>query len=221
MLPQMPLIIFGHFLLSGYISVTERKGKFKSIALLIALSGCTTIAGRDLPIVSAPNSVAKKQPLVIEFVGPSISEQNKQAWTKAFEDSNIFSSVVRSDSPKNLNPDNPRSVDDNAPAHAIDEAHSLKFFVTYRSEGYFHPYCLLTLTIIPCTPPIHWTLTVDAARPNDASRATYSTKEDAFEITWLLGFLLSGAGKSNVKYQELRQNMVNHILMKMRADNVL
>lgn len=108
--------------------------------------------------------------------------------------------------------------------HPVDQSDKDKFDIFLKMDfldtSFFEPYCIFTLMIIPCTPPVKWVLTIEATDKKNNTKK-YTLKEDAVMVTWLFGFLLPGSNKSEVKSQDLKENMLNNLIIKLNEDGLI
>ncbi|MBI2522467.1 MAG: hypothetical protein HYV97_18750 [Bdellovibrio sp.] len=176
--------------------------------LSIFLISCTTIVGRDLPVINIPIFTPSEKPSLVVF-SPWTKYMMKASDLKDyFLSLNLFKKVDVLDE---------YSFVTNETMALYDL--SLEF--NFGSGGFFEPYCLLTLVILPCTPPISLALGAKVGGRNANANRTYLFKEEATKIVWALGPLVPGFGRDEVKVKELQVNMLNHLISKLFEDKLI
>ena len=88
----------------------------------------------------------------------------------------------------------------------------------YIAGGFFEPYCIFTLAIIPCTPPQNSALAIKVTNNKTNMVKTYFFKEEATQITWALGFLIPNSGHANDKIKDLHENILNNLMTSLKDD---
>lgn len=199
-----------------------RKSKnFLLFLSVLSLTGCTTMTRRDLPILDRVPPSQSKKVAYIEFTDVKLRPETQKWLVKEIETSGQFSQLVFDDAPVGEFKRDSSKIEEFFPTSPPNKNWDVKLRIGFDSWGFFEPYCLLFLTILPCTPPVNWALGMQAIGKDGKVLGTYFVKEEAMEVTWLFGFLLAGAASGKKKESELFQNMLNNVFSKMRADNVL
>ena len=180
------------------------------LTLLIIASiyfvSCTTIVSRDLPIVSPKVSRNFRPTLLVS--SPRTEHILKADLLRLyFKNLGQFSEVEVTGDYEYVSLEKSSKYD-------------LHIEFDFVSSGFYHPYCILTLAIIPCTPPLHWTLGVLVTKSNEKVAKSYLIKENALQVTWALGPLFSGFGRQENKIKNLKENMLNNFMVKMLEDGI-
>jgi hypothetical protein len=175
----------------------------KTLALVIFISGCTTFIRRQLPEkgvhgLKGPNF---KSSLLVS--SPRTSHiLPKDALQLYFMSLGHFRDV--------------RVIEDFAYASPdLIKNYDIHLELDFVSAGYFHPFCLITLAFIPCTPQADWALGA-AFNSKESDRQVYLIREQAMEITWALGPLFPNTfGERKVRQEELKSNMLNNLIWEL------
>lgn len=175
------------------------------LLFLSFIYSCSTIVGQDLKNISAPKISDKRSKLIVysPFSAQHVARKNLQEY---LEETNLFQEVKVLEYYK-------------YPTKDEVDYYDVSLKLNFVSEGFFEPYCFIFLTIIPCTPPLFWNLGAEITT-ND-KQMNYFVKEEARELIWAFGPIFKRFGKGEVKRSELYFNMLNHILMKFREDQVI
>lgn len=197
--------------------------KFKVCLLIFCLSGCATLMNRELPIIERVSPSATKKIAYVEYADPHIPMLNQKMIAEELIKSNQFSKVVFDEAlVGDFQKKEPPVLKDFFPESSKNERWDIKLRIGLKSYApIYHPYCFLTLAIIPCRPTVRWAVGMQALSRDGKVLGEYLVTEEATMTLWLFGFLLSGSGSTMEKGSELSQNILNHLFTKMRADGVL
>lgn len=171
---------------------------------MVFASSCSILVNRKLPIKQFPE-IKEKKNLII--TSPYMRYPlNREELETFFRSSKMFNEVKVIESFSEIQ--NKSNYD-------------LNLEINFTSDNFFEPYCLVTLTIIPCTPPERWILAAKVTDLKHNNEKKYLLKEDAMIITWIFGFLFSGSGKSDNLENDLLKNMLINLTANMKDDKIL
>lgn len=182
--------------------------KWINLAFLLIFVSCTTIVGRDLPITKVSTYSSKERPSLIISSSRTKLFMNKNDLINYFLGLNLFKKVEIVDGFEYVNKD-------------ISSSYDLHLELDFISGGFFEAWCLMTLLIVPCTPPVEWVLGAKIGGKKINPEKTYILKESATEIVWALGPLVPGFGKGELKEKDLKINMLNNLINKLLEDKVI
>ncbi len=161
---------------------------------------------------------ARKKVVRVEFVNTHMPEEKRKLMFESLRDSHLFKKTYVVPFLVNTENTNPKNAEDYFPSEAA-ESFDFLFRVYSDGGGFFEPYCILTLAILPCTPPLIELLSVKVLK-GDKVLGVYSIIENATEISWAFGFLLPAADRQEIKYQMVLANLWSHLILQMEKDDV-
>lgn len=183
--------------------------------------GCTTVVGLVNPLIPPPSAISKHQKTVeVEFVTDNMEVSRQSQINEVLRESKVFSNVNLRLPLVIESPLVNSKVTDYFPELDHNGKSDLKMKIAFETWGFFEPYCIFTLAVIPCTPPFNVLLSVQVQSADNKVLGTYYVKEEALMIVWALGFLLPAAENFEVKEKQVIANLFNHILQKMQHDGL-
>lgn len=192
----------------------------KSILAIMLLSSCTTIAGMDHELIPAPKiKNAKNMNVHVEFVNMNRPEELRRSVFEALKGLQVFKNVYAIPALVNIEIENAKNAEQYFTAENIEPSNIVFRVHNEVGWGEFHPFCLLTLAIVPCMVPVNDLLSVKVLA-GDKVLGIYNIAEDATQVTWAFGFLLSAAGKQEDKYKMVMANLWSHLLLQMEKDHI-
>jgi hypothetical protein len=195
--------------------------KYVVVIISMICTACVSIVNRTVPIVGMSEYQSSKTIKVSFPKGIEIGDKN--FIYKALKDTKVLPGMFfdeQLDSP--YAPENQiKKFTDFFPIKAENKSqYDLEFQVVFKSYGFFEPYCLLFLTILPCTPPIDWIVGI---RVNDHSGKfikDYVVHESAREIYWLFGILKPNVPDGDIR-RDLLRNALSNILVDIHQDGII
>lgn len=179
--------------------------KLLLLSILMLNFGCAVV-GRDLPPINIEEVSSKNKIDRILYI--DLKSNNHYSPTdkefqenikKPLVDSNYFSEVFFEEI----------------------ENYDLKFKLRHIVSGFYEPYCIFTLMLLPCTPPLEYAIAVKVEDKKGNTLGKYFYKEDAVTMGWTPGLLIPYFHDKRNKPDAVIQNIYHYLLKDLKRDNIL
>lgn len=97
----------------------------------------------------------------------------------------------------------------------------LQISIMWKKYGFFEPYCIFFLAVIPCTPPYQWTLGARASDSNKTKLKDYIVNESAFGMFWLPFLNPKFWDQSTSVELELLTNAFKNLMLELKNDRLI
>lgn len=195
--------------------------KYSILLIFFLLTSCVTVVNRKLPELKAKNFAQDK--LIKVTFSNEMMDFDKEFVLQALHESKVnFINVKNNKDYLSFKPDEDISTfDDFKPIKAKTQNYDYEFQVVWKTYGHYEPYCIVFLTIIPCTPPMKWLVGIRVKDNKGNIIKDYMVKEDAFEIYWVFGLLHKPDVPDGDVRRDLLRNAFTNILDNIQKDGYI
>lgn len=195
--------------------------KFILIFALCFLTSCITTTKTQLPDLSTTSFSTNKK-INLKF-NTNLNTAKQRDLYQAFKDAgfenNIYSEFQLPIFFKE--PNSIKEFSDFFPVRNLEPFKAdLNITVAWETAGFFEPYCVVLLTIIPCTPPYNWRIGFRVSDKDGRFIKDYMAEERFVLIYWL-GFLTPDGWSKGSKADPILANTIKNLMNQLKQDNLI